>query len=76
MNKSDEYRAKAVACANFAATVNDLTTKVVLLNMAEGWLRLADHVEHGASGLRKAFGAGNPSDQPVTPTRINHREEA
>jgi hypothetical protein len=34
-----------------AAVVNDSTTKLLFLNMAEAWLRLADHVELGKSYL-------------------------
>ena len=42
---SNTYRANAVACAELAEAVNDPYARLVLLNMAEGWLRLADYVE-------------------------------
>ena len=45
MNNSDAYRANAKACAKLAEVINDLPDKLVLLNMAEAWLRLADYVE-------------------------------
>ena len=45
MNNSDAYRANAKACARLAEVISDLPDKLVLLNMAEAWLRLADYVE-------------------------------
>ena len=48
MNNSAAYRATAEACAKLAQTVEDIHVKLILLNMAEAWLRLADHVERRA----------------------------
>ena len=45
MNNCDAYRANAEACAKLAEAVSDPRSKVVLLNMAEAWLRLANYVE-------------------------------
>lgn len=45
MHDCDAYRAKAEACAKLADKIADPRNKVVLLTMAEAWLRLADHVE-------------------------------
>jgi hypothetical protein len=39
------YRANARACAKLAEEVVNPRTKIVLLTMAEAWLRLADFVE-------------------------------
>jgi hypothetical protein len=39
------YRANARACAKLAEEIVDPRTKIVLLTMAEAWLRLADYVE-------------------------------
>lgn len=67
MSKSDEYRANAVASANFAATVNDPNAQVVLLNMAEAWLRLAEYVERNElHEPRKEFGAATLQPDLVT----------
>jgi hypothetical protein len=47
MTKSDEFRANAVDCMKLAAAVNDSTARLLFVQMADGWLRLADHVELG-----------------------------
>ena len=47
---SDAYRASAKACAQLAAIVSDPQAQLLLLNMAESWLRLADYVEHRRQG--------------------------
>jgi hypothetical protein len=44
-SKSSEYRANAADCTKLAALANESTTKLAFLNMAEAWLRLADHAE-------------------------------
>lgn len=59
MDKSDQYRASAVACADFAATVTDPNAKAVLLSMAEAWFRLAEYVDRNAREPREEFGAGS-----------------
>ena len=69
MSRSDEYRANAVASANLGATVDYLNTKVVLLNMAEAWLRLADYVERNQPReSRKEFGAATLQPDIATET--------
>lgn len=45
MHGCDAYRVNAEACAKLADKVADPRTKVVLLAMAEAWLRLAEYVE-------------------------------
>jgi hypothetical protein len=68
MNNSDEYRATAEACAKLAETVEDTHVKLILLNMAEAWLRLADHVEQRErSGGGEPLGADSSPDHEVTP---------
>jgi hypothetical protein len=47
---SDAYRANANACAQLAEVVSDPYAQLLLLNMAESWLRLADYVEHRRPG--------------------------
>jgi hypothetical protein len=68
VNKSAAYRANAAACANAAEVINDLQAKVVLLNMAEAWLRLADYVarrERNEDG--EYFGADRSADRDLNP---------
>ena len=67
MNSSDAYRANAEACAKLAKAVNDPYDKVILLNMAEAWLRLADYVERKQNEVGEHFGAGSSSDQDMNP---------
>ena len=68
MNNSDAYRANAKACAKLAEVIDDLPDKLVLLNMAEAWLRLADYVERREQNeAREHFGADRSSDQDVNP---------
>jgi hypothetical protein len=42
------YRANAKACADLALEIGDPKTKLLLLTLAESWLRLADYVDHRA----------------------------
>ena len=68
MENSDAYRANADACAKLAGVINDLLDKLVLLNMAEAWLRLADYVERREQNeVAQHFGADDSSDQDVNP---------
>jgi hypothetical protein len=68
MNSSDAYRATAKACAELAEVVNDLSDKLVLLNMAEAWLRLADYVERrDKNEVGEHFGAERSTDQDLSP---------
>lgn len=67
MNNSDVYRANAEACAKLAEAVNDPYDKVVLLNIAEAWLRLADYVERRQNEMGEHFTRAVPSDQVVNP---------
>jgi hypothetical protein len=70
MNDSVTYRASAEVCAKLAADVDDPYAKLVLLNMAEGWLRLATYVERRERNeVEEHFGADSSSDQDVNPNR-------
>jgi hypothetical protein len=40
------YRLYAVYCAEIAQTLTDSGRKVALLDMAQAWARLAEHVDH------------------------------
>ena len=68
MNNSEVYRANAEACAELAETVDGPYTKLVLLNMAEGWLRLADYVElREQKRVGEDFGADSSPDLDGSP---------
>jgi hypothetical protein len=68
MNNSDAYRANAAACAGLAEVVNDLPDKLVLLNMAEAWLRLADYAARREKNeVGKHFSVDSSSDQDMNP---------
>jgi hypothetical protein len=67
VNNSEVYRANAVASAKLAEAVNDPYDKVVLLNMAEAWLRLADYVERKQKEAVEHFGVDRSTDQDVNP---------
>jgi hypothetical protein len=41
------YRLYAVYCAEIAQTVSDSARKVALLDMAQAWAKLAEHVDKG-----------------------------
>jgi hypothetical protein len=45
ISKVDEFRAYAVDCMRLAATISDPTRKLSMVQMAEAWNRLANHVE-------------------------------
>lgn len=42
------YRLYAIYCAEIAQTVADSARKVALLDMAQAWAKLAEHVDHGS----------------------------
>ena len=68
MSNSDAYRANATACARLAEVVNGLPDRLVLLNMAAAWLRLADYVERPEQNdVGEHVGADGSSDQNVNP---------
>jgi hypothetical protein len=41
------YRLYAVYCAEIAQTVTDSARKVALLDMAQAWAKLAEHIDKG-----------------------------
>ena len=68
MNGSDVYRANAEACAKVANDVDDPYTKLVLLQIAEGWLRLAGYVERRERDETGGHsGVDSSSDQDANP---------
>jgi hypothetical protein len=68
MNNSGAYRANAEACTKLAATVDNPYTKLVLLNIAEGWLRLAAYLDRRKlNEVGEHSGADSSPDQDVSP---------
>jgi hypothetical protein len=45
MHDSVAYRTNATACAKLAMEVSDPHNRLLLLSMAEGWIKLADYVD-------------------------------
>ena len=43
MSTADDYRLKALECAEAADRVSDLQERLTLLEIAQAWFRLADH---------------------------------
>jgi hypothetical protein len=39
------YRLYAVYCAEIAQTVTDSARKIILLDMAQAWAKLAEHID-------------------------------
>jgi len=65
MNSSNAYRANAEACAKLVNDVDDPYAKLVLLHMAEGWLRLASYVERHENEVGEHFRANSSSNRDV-----------
>jgi hypothetical protein len=56
MRQSGEYQERAAQCLRLARSTSDLTNKVLLLEMAQTWVRLAEQArEAGATYLRWAI---------------------
>jgi hypothetical protein len=62
MSKSDEYRANAVDCMRLSAVVGDSVTRLLFVQMADAWLRLADHAQLGKL-YEPRDGSAGPSAQ-------------
>ncbi len=43
MSTADDYRLKALECAEAADRVSDLQERLTLLEIAQAWFKLADH---------------------------------
>jgi hypothetical protein len=44
--RSDEYKSKAAQCLELAQRIGDISSKAMLLEMAQRWIELADRVYH------------------------------
>jgi hypothetical protein len=46
--RSDEYKSKAAQCLELAQRIGDTNSKAMLLEMAQRWVELADHVQNAS----------------------------
>jgi hypothetical protein len=45
VREADEFRRRAAFCISLARTADDQTIKAALIDMAQGWLQLANRVD-------------------------------
>jgi hypothetical protein len=45
VSNEDRYRALALDCTRLAAVIGDPQSRLALLEMAQAWLKLADHAQ-------------------------------
>jgi hypothetical protein len=51
---AERYRRYAKACFHLASIMTDLNTKVAMIEVARGWLRLAEQNERNSPGAYNA----------------------
>jgi hypothetical protein len=61
VNKSDYYRQYALECLRLANDTNEPSTKAVLIDMAQAWIKLAERNRQ----LSLAYEAPPPRDLPA-----------
>ena len=61
MNKPDYYRQYALECLRLANDTNEPSTKAVLIDMAQAWLKLAERNRQ----LSLVYEAPPPRDLPA-----------
>lgn len=61
MDRSDQYRRFAQECLEMARTSESEQTRVVLIQMAQVWFRLAEARQNGARTSRDTY-TKKPSD--------------
>jgi len=59
---ANEYRRCALECVEMANAMDNPAHRLVLLQMAQAWMRLADNAEKKSSGLiSRIFAPRNPT---------------
>ena len=59
---ANEYRRCALECVEMANAMDNPAHRVVLLQMAQAWVRLAENADKKSSGLvRRIFASRNPT---------------
>jgi hypothetical protein len=59
---ANEYRRCALECVEMANAMDNPAHRVVLLQMAQAWMRLAENADKKPSGLiRRIFTSRNPT---------------
>ncbi len=61
MNRPDYYRQYALECLRLANDTNEPSTKAVLIDMAQAWIRLAERHRQ----LSLVYEAPSPRDLPA-----------
>lgn len=64
MNKPDYYRQYALECLRLANNTHEPSTKAVLIDMAQAWIRLAEQA-HRNRQLSLVYEAPSPRDLPA-----------
>lgn len=64
MNKPDCYRQYALECLRLANDTNEPSTKAVLIDMAQAWIKLADRAQKNRQ-LGLVYEAPPPRDLPA-----------
>jgi hypothetical protein len=59
---ANEYRRCALECVEMANVMDNPAHRLVLLQMAQAWMRLAENADKQSSGLiRRIFASRNPT---------------
>ena len=64
MNKPDYYRQYALECLRLANDTHEPSTKAVLIDMAQAWIRLAEQAQRNRQ-LRLVYEAPSPRGLPA-----------
>ncbi len=62
MDRSEQYRRFAQECLEMARTSESGQTRVILIQMAQVWFRLAAAHETGAAAMQREHDAEEPSE--------------
>jgi hypothetical protein len=64
VNKSEDYRQYALECLRLANDMNESSTKAVLVDMAQAWIRLAEQAQKNRR-LELVYEAPSPPALPA-----------
>lgn len=71
MSRREDYRQKAVECAEAAEGASELAERIALLEIAQAWLRLADHLPNSAQPELPLVEGGVPKRDSGGPRRFD-----
>ena len=69
VNRRENYRQKAAECAEAAEGASDATERLALLEIAQVWLRLADHAPSEGEPQLPLHDRDESKDRRGVPTR-------